>query len=91
MRIVGGPAGLAILLLSVAVSYSYGELGIIRLVGAGFLVFSVWGSWAPRVELYLGQYSVGSLTGWHKAWALVPAAAIGGALLYYAPELALYD
>ena len=42
MRMVGAPAGLAILVLSLAVSYSEGELGIIRLVGAGFLAFSVW-------------------------------------------------
>lgn len=78
----------AVILLSIAVSYSYGEPGITRLVGAGFLSCAVWGIWAPGVEVSLGQHPVGTLKGWHKAWALVPFAATGCALLYYAPEIA---
>jgi hypothetical protein len=85
MRDYGGLAILAVVWY--AVEYMYGPIGGMRLVGAIFLLWAIWGIRAPSVTISLGQYPVGSVSGWKKAFVLVPGALIGLAVLVYAPEI----
>jgi hypothetical protein len=70
-----------------AVEYRYGPIGGTRLVGSFVLLWAIWGVRAPSVTISLGQYPVGSVSGWKKAFVLVPGALIGLAVLVYAPEI----
>jgi len=68
----------------------YGPIGLTRLFGALFLLFAVWGIWAPSIAVSAGRYPVGNLSGWKKAFALVPAAAIGLLMILYAPQITCF-
>jgi hypothetical protein len=70
-----------------AVEYMYGPIGGTRLFGALFLLSAIWMIRAPSIAISLGQHEVGSVSGWKKAFVLVPAAAVGLGLLAYAPEI----
>jgi hypothetical protein len=69
------------------VEYMYGPIGGTRLAGTLFLLSAIWMIRAPSIAISLGRHEVGSVSGWQKAFVLVPAAAIGLALLVYAPEI----
>ena len=73
--------------LSMCVSHWYGPIGVTRLFGAYFVMFALWGIREPELEVRVGHRPVGKLTGAKKAFALVPAAAIGLAMLAYAPAI----
>jgi hypothetical protein len=84
-------AGFAILVcVAIAVDHLYGPIGYTRLFGVLFLLSAIWGIWTPRLEVRLGQHPVGSLSGWMKAFVLLPAAALGLAMLVYAPEITCF-
>jgi hypothetical protein len=76
-----------VVLAGYAVEYMYGPIGGTRLVGTFFLLSAIWCIREPSLTISLGQYPVGSVSGWQKAFVLVPAAAIGLAMLVYAPEI----
>jgi hypothetical protein len=69
------------------VEYMYGPIGGTRFAGTLFLLSAIWLIRAPSIAISLGRHEVGSVSGWKKAFVLVPAAAIGLALLVYAPEI----
>jgi hypothetical protein len=69
------------------VEYMYGPIGGTRMVGSFFLLWAIWGIRVPSVTISLGQYPVGSVSGWKKVFVLVPGALIGVAVLVYAPEI----
>jgi hypothetical protein len=70
-----------------AVEYRYGPIGGTRLFGTFIVLWAIWSIREPSLTISLGQYPVGSVSGWKKAFVLVPAAAVGLALLAYAPEI----
>lgn len=70
-----------------AVEYMYGPIGGTRLFGSFFLLWAIWCIREPSLTISLGQYPLGSVSGWKKAFVLVPAAAIELAVLVYAPEI----
>jgi hypothetical protein len=69
------------------VEYMYGPIGGTRFAGTLFLLSAIWMIRAPSIAISLGRHEVGSVSGWKKAFVLVPAAAIGLAMLVYAPEI----
>jgi hypothetical protein len=74
-----------------AVEYWYGPIGGTRFFGAMFLLSAIWCIREPRLTISLGSQPVGSVSGWKKAFVLVPAAAIGLAVLVYAPEITCFS
>jgi hypothetical protein len=69
------------------VEYMYGPIGGTRFAGTLFLLSAIWMIRAPSIAISLGRHEVGSVSGWKKAFVLVPAALIGLAFLVYAPEI----
>jgi hypothetical protein len=69
------------------VKAEFGPIGGTWFSGALFLLFAAWGIWAPSIAVSMGNYEVTSLTGWEKAFVLIPAAVIGVVLMLYAPEI----
>jgi hypothetical protein len=69
------------------VETQFGPIGGTRFFGALFLLFAAWGIWAPSIAVLVGNYQVTSLSGWEKAFVLIPAAVIGVMLMLYAPEI----
>jgi hypothetical protein len=87
-----GSGVLAIVALAwYAVEYRYGPIGGTRLAGALFPLSAIWLIRAPSIAISLGRHEVGSVSGWKKAFVLVPAAAIGLAVLVYAPEITCWS
>ncbi len=86
-----GYGGMVIAILAgYMVETAYGPIALTRLFGAMFLLFAVWGIWAPSIGVSMGRYPVGSLSGWNKAFALVPAAVIGLLTILYASEITCF-
>ena len=85
MRGYGGMV--LMVLIGYMVDDRYGPIGVTRLFGAMFLLAAIWMIREPSLTISLGRHPVGSVSGWKKAFVLVPAALIGLALLVYAPEI----
>lgn len=63
-----------------------GRIMLLQLVGAAVLLLCLWGILMPQIGF--GDRLDGvRLTGWAKAWVLVPAAAIAMSLVAYAPDI----
>lgn len=88
MRDYGVMAIVALVLF--AVEYNYGPIAGTRAFGTLWLLSAIWMIRTPRIPILFGQHEVGSVSGWKKAFVLVPAAAIGLAMIVYAPEITCF-
>jgi hypothetical protein len=65
---------------------AFGRIALVQLVGAAVLLLCLWGCLERHIGL--GERFGGiRLTGWAKAWVLVPAAVIAMSLVAYAPDI----
>jgi hypothetical protein len=71
-----------LLLLQIA----FGRIALLQLVGAALLLLCLWGILMPHIGIGDERFGL-KLTGWAKAWVLVPAAAIAMTLVAYAPDI----
>lgn len=80
--------GLAIVVaLVLATDHWFGAIGVTRFFGLFFLCACAYGCFAPRITVSAGSIEIGELTGWSKAFALVPFSALGLLLVIYAPAI----
>lgn len=83
-----GYIGTAVLVaLVLATDHWFGAIGVTRFVGLIFLCGCVHGCFAPRITASAGHIKIGELTGWNKAFALVPISGLGLLLVLYAPAI----
>ena len=78
---------IALGVLAFAAHHWWGPIGVTRLFGAAFFGGAVWACFAPSLPVSFGDTEVARLTGWMKAIVLVPAGALGLAVLVYAPAV----
>ena len=83
-----GYIGMAIVVaLALAINHWYGPIGVTRLWGALFLCGGVYGCFAPSFSVSFGRTEIAKLTGWRKAFAIVPISALGLSIALYAPAI----
>jgi hypothetical protein len=70
----------------VALQIVLGRIMLLQLVGAAVLLLCLWGILTPHIGFGDRLHGV-RLTGWAKAWVLVPAAATAMSLVAYAPDI----
>jgi hypothetical protein len=73
------------------VEYWYGEFGVTRLFGALFAGGGIYMAFAKEIPLYLGSALVGRVSGWSKAWVVIPVIAIGICMIVWAPEITCFS
>jgi hypothetical protein len=71
----------------IAVQHWYGPIGGTRLFGAFFLLSSVYYIFVRELPFHLGQHHVATLTGWKKAFVILPVFCIGFLMIYYGAEI----
>jgi hypothetical protein len=86
-RVLGFIAFLALAATWKYVYVRFGDNAGDRFWGTGLLVTSIWFLFAKEIPISLGSQVITSLTGWRKAYVLVPAFALGLAVVLAPHEL----
>ena len=76
-QLFGFAAFVAVAILWTIVHERYGQTEGFRMWGIGLLVISVMLSFRKEIPVHLGSREVALLSGWRKAYGLVPAYSIG--------------
>jgi hypothetical protein len=80
------PTSWLVIAVLVVVQIAIGRIMLLQLFGAAVLLLCLWGILTP--EISFGDRLDGiRLTGWAKAWVLVPAAVAAMSLVAYAPDI----
>jgi hypothetical protein len=80
------PTSWLIVAVLAILQFAFGRIMLLQLVGAAVLLLCLWGILMPEISFGDRLHGI-RLTGWAKAWVLVPAAAIAMSLVAYAPDI----
>ena len=68
-----------------------GEFGVTRLFRGLLAGVGVYMAFAKEIPFYFGSQLVGRLSGWAKAWGVIPVIASGALMIIYAQEITCFS